>query len=139
MKTGNLSLALVILALVAGLSLGAVAGNLLADEEVKEVEAEVPTEVEVEKLVEKDFQAYLDEAVDEYLADVKEDLDKYQEVSVVEVGENWTIDFSEDLNETAFNIEYKIFDNLEDTRESESCNVSIIKESEEEEVIEAVC
>jgi hypothetical protein len=132
MKTGNLALSLVIMALIAGLSLGAIATSILTEPkvEIQEVPVEVPTEVIVE--IEKNLNSVLNQAVDGYLEEVKETLDKYEELDKIEVSDDWAIQLDEDLQIVDFTIEYRVYDTLSKSRADYCKIVEVVEETDEE-------
>jgi ABC-type Na+ efflux pump permease subunit len=136
MKTGNLAFSLVLIALFAGLSLGVVLNEVISEPEIKEVpvvvEKIVETPVEVVVEVEKDLNSVLNSAVDFYLSEVREDLDKYQELDRVKVEDKWTIEVDEDLKTISFSVEYRVFDTLKDKRTNYCENVEVIYEVDED-------
>lgn len=142
MKTGNLSIALVVLALVAGLSLGIAINEVRSDvvtEEVivnQTVEVEVPVEVEVEK----DLSSILNSAVEKYLAEVRDDLDQYEAVTRVDVDDVWSINLDEDYKSVSFSVEYRIIDTLTNARQDFDCNVLVEYDFDEDEIeVTSVC
>lgn len=131
-----LSVTLMVIALLIGTLLGAV---MFSDTEVVETvktetkEVEVPVEVEKTVEVEKDFSDYLNESVDYYFSDVREDLDKYEEISVIDVDDEFAIRLSEDEQSVYFEVDYRLIDTLRDRRRSESCDVEVVYDLEEDE------
>jgi hypothetical protein len=137
MKTGNLALALVFLALFAGMALGV--GLDIARTEVVEVEKIVnqTVPVEVEVLVEKDFNAYKDEAVNLCYAEFAEDikLDKYEELILFDISDEWNIVFDGNTTISIDKLKFRRFDTLTDKRNTytRACTV-FLEEGEEAEI-----
>jgi hypothetical protein len=87
----------------------------------------VPVEVEVVKEVAVD---YLGMALAEFLDEVEEDLDKYQELSRVEVADDYTVAFDVDRKDNkvivvSFEVSYRLIDTLTNERENVVKNVEV--------------
>lgn len=122
--TAGLFLALMLLI---GLGAGLWIGLNNSKEVVKEVPVEVIKEVEKEvvKEVEKDYLAI---GVEQFISNLK--LDEYQTISNINLGENWSINFTEDGYLVKFNIEYKIIDTLRNSRKNYNRDISVSYDSE---------
>lgn len=116
------------LMLIVGVGAGLWIGSYNSEKEVvKEVPVEVIKEVEKEvvKEVEKDYLAI---GVEQFISNLK--LDEYQTISNINLGENWSINFTEDGYLVKFNIEYKIIDTLRNSRRNYNRDISVSYDSE---------
>ena len=123
-------IALVILIALVALLVGGLVGTQFSDTEEVEVikiqNVSVPVEViktiNVTTEVEVD---YLSNALEAYLAEVNEDLDKYQELSKIETEDAYLVAFDVDRKDNkvitvSFDVPYKITDTLTNERQSVS-------------------
>jgi hypothetical protein len=132
MKTGNLAIAFVLLALVAGAALGVAINEVRT--EVVEVEKLVEVEVPVEIEVEKDFDAYKQLAVDlcydEYAEDIK--LDKYEELILFDVSDEWNILFDGNKTISIDELKFRQFDTLTEARSNDTVRCVVFLEDGED-------
>lgn len=135
---------LAVILLFGALLIGTLSGAVLFPTE-STVEVEKPViqyqnvTVEKEVFIEKDFSDYLNIAVEKYLAEVSEDLDDYEEITRVEVSDDYKISFTEDTESIEFEIEYRIIDTLRNKRTNYDCSVEIISEEDEEDEFVISC
>jgi hypothetical protein len=78
--------------------------------------------------VEKDW---LGLALDEFLSEVEDDLDKYQEISKVETEDEYTIAFDLDRKDNqivtvTFEVSYRVTDTLKDERDDFDVGVEVV-------------
>jgi len=139
-------IALVILIALVALLVGGLVGTQFSDTEEVEVikiqNVSVPVEViktiNVTTEVEVD---YLSNALEAYLAEVNEDLDKYQELSKIETEDAYLVAFDVDRKDNkvitvTFDVSYKITDTLTNERQSVSEKVEVVfKEGKEPKIL----
>jgi hypothetical protein len=132
MKTGNLAIAFVLLALVAGAALGVAINEVRT--EVVEVEKLVEVEVPVEIEVEKDFDAYKQLAVDlcydEFVEYIKPD--KYEELILFDVSDEWNIVFDGNKTISIDELKFIKFDTLTEARNPYTRNCTVFLEDGED-------
>jgi hypothetical protein len=138
MKTGNLAIALVILALISGLSLGIAVNEVRTDvvEVEKLVEVEVPTVEYVS--VERDFETYKTQAVDlcknEFTDTIE--LDKYEELVLLDVSDEWNLVFDGNKTISIEELTFRRFDTLTNERTTWTKDCEVFLEDGEEAVVE---
>lgn len=125
-----------------GLLLGGLVGVQFSDtvevpvEKVVTQTVEVPVEVIKEVTLEVETN-YLEKALQAYLDEVNEDLDKYQEISKVETKDDYSVEFDLDRKDNqivtvTFEVSYRITDTLDDSRESISERVEVVFKQDKE-------
>ena len=77
----------------------------------------------------------LDKAVKEFLSELEEDFDKYEEITKYTVSDDYQIVIGEDTIEVIFEIKVKATDTLTESRETETYNVSVLYEEDEDAVV----
>jgi esterase/lipase len=135
-------LGIYVLVALIGLLLGGLVGSQFSETievPVEKIVNQVVTQnvsvpVEVIKEVEVN---YLDNALNAYLDEVNEDLDKYQEISKIETEDAYSVEFDLDRKDNpvikvTFEVSYRITDTLTDDRTSVSEKVEVVFKQDKE-------
>lgn len=98
----------------------------------------VPEVVYLDKIVETEvngIDSTLDKAVKEFLSELEDDFDKYEEITKYTVSDDYQIVIGEDTIEVIFEIKVKATDTLTESRTTETYDVSVVFEEGEDPVV----